>query len=65
MTSKGPAPAVGPFPEDGGQRVENLIDIKGVTHAYKTKHGPLPVLDNLNVAVREHVGLLAYDLTGR
>lgn len=31
----------------------NLIDIKGVTHAYKTKAGPLPVLNDLNVAVPE------------
>ena len=31
----------------------NLIDIKGVTHAYKTPLGPLPVLDNLNIAVPE------------
>ena len=54
MTSKGPAPAVGPFPEDGGQRVENLIDIKGVTHAYKTKAGPFPVLNNLNISIPQH-----------
>ncbi|NRA98375.1 MAG: ABC transporter ATP-binding protein [Rhodobacteraceae bacterium] len=32
---------------------EALIDIKGVTHAYKTKSGPLPVLDDLNVSVKE------------
>jgi NitT/TauT family transport system ATP-binding protein len=31
----------------------NLIDIQGVTHAYKTPHGPLPVLDNLTIAVPE------------
>ena len=31
----------------------NLIDIKGVTHAYKTDSGPLPVLDGLDVAVPE------------
>ncbi|WP_136440126.1 ABC transporter ATP-binding protein [Pacificoceanicola onchidii] len=31
----------------------NLIDIKGVTHAYKTPNGPLPVLNNLNMAVPE------------
>jgi len=31
----------------------NLIEIKGVTHAYRTAHGPLPVLDNLDVAVPE------------
>ncbi|MEM9268500.1 MAG: ATP-binding cassette domain-containing protein, partial [Pseudomonadota bacterium] len=29
------------------------IDIKGVTHAYRTDAGPLPVLDDLNVAVEE------------
>jgi NitT/TauT family transport system ATP-binding protein len=31
----------------------NLIEIKGVTHAYATASGPLPVLDNLNVSVPE------------
>tara|TARA_Y100000815_G_scaffold222942_3_gene209794 strand:- start:10819 stop:11613 length:795 start_codon:yes stop_codon:yes gene_type:complete len=31
----------------------NLIEIKGVTHAYKTPHGPLPVLENLDVTVPE------------
>jgi len=31
----------------------NLIEIKGVTHAYKTPTGPLPVLDGLDVAVPE------------
>lgn len=31
----------------------NLIDIKGVTHAYKTASGPLPVLKQLDVAVPE------------
>lgn len=31
----------------------NLIEIKGVTHAYATASGPLPVLDNLNIAVPE------------
>ncbi|HMO07666.1 MAG TPA: ABC transporter ATP-binding protein [Paracoccaceae bacterium] len=31
----------------------NLIEIKGVTHAYRTKAGPLPVLDNLNIAIPE------------
>ncbi|MEX0954478.1 MAG: ABC transporter ATP-binding protein [Rhizobiaceae bacterium] len=30
-----------------------LIDIKGVTHAYQTPHGPLPVLNDLNVSVPE------------
>ena len=33
--------------------MENLIEIRGVTHAYRTKAGPLPVLDNLNVSVPE------------
>jgi NitT/TauT family transport system ATP-binding protein len=33
--------------------MSNLIEIKGVTHAYRTKAGPLPVLDNLNVSVPE------------
>jgi NitT/TauT family transport system ATP-binding protein len=31
----------------------NLIEIKGVTHAYKTPAGPLPVLDNLQLSVPE------------
>lgn len=31
----------------------NLIELKGVTHAYRTKAGPLPVLDKLDVAVPE------------
>ncbi|MEL6958185.1 MAG: ABC transporter ATP-binding protein [Pseudomonadota bacterium] len=31
----------------------NLIDIKGVRHAYETAAGPLPVLDDLIVAVPE------------
>ncbi len=30
---------------------ENLIDIKGVRHAYRTKAGPLPVLDGLDISV--------------
>ena len=33
--------------------MENLIDIRGVTHAYKTDSGPLPVLDGLDVSVPE------------
>jgi NitT/TauT family transport system ATP-binding protein len=33
--------------------MSNLIEIKGVTHAYRTKAGPLQVLDNLNVSVPE------------
>jgi len=31
----------------------NLIELKGVTHAYRTKSGPLPVLDNLEISVPE------------
>ncbi|WP_090159065.1 ABC transporter ATP-binding protein [Loktanella sp. DSM 29012] len=31
--------------------MENLIEIKGVKHAYTTASGPLPVLDGLNVSV--------------
>ncbi|MFC7705790.1 ABC transporter ATP-binding protein [Plastorhodobacter daqingensis] len=31
----------------------NLIEIKGVTHAYATAAGPLPVLDDLNVSIAE------------
>ncbi len=31
----------------------NLIDIKGVSHAYRTPTGPLPVLDNLEIGVPE------------
>ncbi len=31
----------------------NLIEIKGVTHAYTTASGPLPVLDGLDVSVPE------------
>jgi NitT/TauT family transport system ATP-binding protein len=31
----------------------NLIEIKAVSHAYQTKAGPLPVLDNLDIAVPE------------
>ena len=33
--------------------MSNLIEIKGVTHAYKTKAGPFPVLENLDIAVPE------------
>ena len=33
--------------------MQNLIEIKGVTHAYRTETGPLPVLDNLDIAVPE------------
>lgn len=31
----------------------NLIEIKGVSHTYKTASGPLPVLNNLNIAIPE------------
>jgi NitT/TauT family transport system ATP-binding protein len=31
----------------------NLIEIKGVTHAYKTKSGPFPVLRDLNISIPE------------
>jgi NitT/TauT family transport system ATP-binding protein len=31
----------------------NLIEIKGVTHAYKTASGPLPVLNDLNITIAE------------
>jgi NitT/TauT family transport system ATP-binding protein len=33
--------------------MDTLIDIRGVTHAYQTKHGPLPVLDSLTLSVPE------------
>ena len=33
--------------------MENLIDIRGVRHAYKTASGPLPVLDGLDISVPE------------
>jgi NitT/TauT family transport system ATP-binding protein len=33
--------------------MSNLIDIRGVRHAYATKAGPLPVLDGLEIAVPE------------
>lgn len=31
-----------------------MIELKGVTHAYKTKAGPLPVLDDLSLAIPEN-----------
>jgi len=34
-----------------GKIIENLIEIKGVSHAYETATGPLPVLDGLDVTV--------------
>ncbi len=30
------------------------IELKGVTHAYRTASGPLPVLDNLSLQIPEH-----------
>ena len=33
--------------------MDNLIDIKGVRHAYRTASGPLPVLDGLEISVPE------------
>ncbi|MDT8854328.1 ABC transporter ATP-binding protein [Paracoccaceae bacterium Fryx2] len=33
--------------------MQNLIEIKGVSHAYRTPTGPLPVLDGLDVSVPE------------
>jgi len=36
-----------------GPVLGNLIEIKGVTHAYKTKAGPFPVLRDLNIAIPE------------
>ena len=33
--------------------MDNLIDIKGVRHAYTTASGPLPVLDGLDISVPE------------
>lgn len=33
--------------------MKHFIEIKGVTHAYWTKAGPLPVLNNLNITVGE------------
>ena len=32
----------------------NMIELREVTHAYKTKAGPLPVLDNLTIAIPEN-----------
>jgi NitT/TauT family transport system ATP-binding protein len=41
------------WPVEGRAVLGNLIEIKGVTHAYKTKSGPFPVLDNLNISIPE------------
>lgn len=43
---------IGPNAQKGAW-VENLIEIKGVRHAYKTQDGPLPVLDGLEMSVPE------------
>lgn len=40
-------------PNRGRARVGNLIEIRGVSHAYRTKSGPLPVLNNLNIDIPE------------
>jgi NitT/TauT family transport system ATP-binding protein len=37
----------------GRAALGNLIEIKGVTHAYRTKSGRLPVLNNLNISIPE------------
>jgi len=37
-----------------GSQVTNQIELKSVTHAYKTATGPLPVLDNLSIGVPEN-----------
>ncbi len=37
-----------------GNAVDSLIEIKGVTHAYKTKAGAFPVLRDLNISVPQH-----------
>ncbi|MFN3937926.1 MAG: ABC transporter ATP-binding protein [Gemmobacter sp.] len=31
----------------------DLVEIRGVSHAYRTRTGPLPVLDDLNIAIPE------------
>ena len=31
--------------------MENTVEIRHVTHAYKTPAGPLPVLDDLSLAI--------------
>ncbi len=40
-------------PQDATRRMTNLIEIKGVHHAYQTDAGPLPVLDGLDIGVPE------------
>lgn len=46
-------PGPRPAPADAAQRMKNIIEITGVRHAYKTKSGPLPVLDGLDITVPE------------
>lgn len=36
-----------------GGRMADLVEIKGVTHAYRTASGPLPVLDDLSISIPE------------
>jgi NitT/TauT family transport system ATP-binding protein len=38
---------------DGAGMTDPLIEIAGVTHAYRTQSGPLPVLDDLSIQVPE------------
>jgi NitT/TauT family transport system ATP-binding protein len=40
-------------PRTRASAIKNLIEIKGVKHAYKTPNGLLPVLDGLDVSVPE------------
>lgn len=37
----------------GGHEITSQIELKSVTHAYKTEDGPLPVLNNLNISVEK------------
>lgn len=46
-----PGPRLAPV--DAARRMKNIIEISGVRHAYKTKSGPLPVLDGLDISVPE------------
>lgn len=49
----GPVPGPRLAPVDAARRMKNIIEISGVRHAYKTKSGPLPVLDGLDISVPE------------
>ncbi len=40
-------------PQPFGDQMKNMIEIKGVKHAYQTDAGPLPVLDGLDICVPE------------